>query len=711
MKRLITRREFLGGIGELGLSAAMLSMFTGCTTASDLAEEEALTRGQWACLLAYTFGMTTYQDEVPYFSDIATDNKCHALYQSAHEWGVIEAYDDTASFYPDSLANLEFGLVTAVKAIGVDRIAKSTDPVTLTTDSEMVSYFLSKVASITNATEGKLYASDAYAILEAAPAYSAAIEHAEVYNVELAAGALYVSSDQIRVYADGTTLEVLSEISGLAVGSVLVLEPCSKYPQGLAAKITAIAEDGVTLSYVIAEIEEAYDSVQISGTNTATLISAIPATSGVTIDDVDISTIQMRQEDGTYIERLGYAFDKGNSSAQQLASYDLGAISFKIKLSDFFGDAYSGITISGSLSSLTLSYDIDYGVWKGLKSLDVGISATPKLSLAIGSDVGDKVTTTSSVSADVLVMLYSIGILSASLKMTAQLKISGEISLTISTTTWGECVYQSGNLRTSAGVTSPSLDLQVKAELALLMKPAVSLLLTAITVVDAGFSIGPKASVTYNVETPLCIDIDAYLYFAFYVSDASEKSLLSKLGLTYTKTFYSKSNSPIRWNGHYEIGTGFVDECTYGDESEEIEEEVDAADNLLDTIFPDVDWDGVEDVINSIYDYIAEELEKEQETTGFEDFSGYLVLSCMMTSLMEGEGDAVLVNLLPDGYSESDLIWSSSDTGVFTCDNAGGIAAVGEGVAMLTASTTDEKYTASCAVTVWKSYAVDFTPL
>ncbi len=75
--------------------------------------------------------------------------------------------------------------------------------------------------------------------------------------------------------------------------------------------------------------------------------------------------------------------------------------------------------------------------------------------------------------------------------------------------------------------------------------------------------------------------------------------------------------------------------------------------------------------------------------------------------LTEGEYYDLIATVSPDNASNKSLKWESDKATVATVDDAGRVAAVGEGTATITVSTLDGNKTATCTVTVKaKTYAV-----
>ena len=73
----------------------------------------------------------------------------------------------------------------------------------------------------------------------------------------------------------------------------------------------------------------------------------------------------------------------------------------------------------------------------------------------------------------------------------------------------------------------------------------------------------------------------------------------------------------------------------------------------------------------------------------------------LTTLSLSPDGTATLVaSLLPENAKQVKLIWTSSDENIVTVDENGNIKGIKEGTATITVKTEDEKFTASCTVTI-----------
>ena len=77
-----------------------------------------------------------------------------------------------------------------------------------------------------------------------------------------------------------------------------------------------------------------------------------------------------------------------------------------------------------------------------------------------------------------------------------------------------------------------------------------------------------------------------------------------------------------------------------------------------------------------------------------------VTLDAANATLIVDETKQLTATVLPEGATDSTVTWESSDPTVATVDQTGKVKAVGAGVATITVTTNDGKYTAVCEVTV-----------
>lgn len=108
------KRKIVSLLLAITLMVSLLPL-SGC---GDQNNEEAVTRGEWITMLSETFGLDSYTEETPYYSDITNDSNLFSYVQSAAEWDVLSIFtDDTLE--PDEKVTLEEVASTAAIVAGL----------------------------------------------------------------------------------------------------------------------------------------------------------------------------------------------------------------------------------------------------------------------------------------------------------------------------------------------------------------------------------------------------------------------------------------------------------------------------------------------------------------------------------------------------------------------------------------------------------------
>ncbi len=163
-----------------------------------------------------------------------------------------------------------------------------------------------------------------------------------------------------------------------------------------------------------------------------------------------------------------------------------------------------------------------------------------------------------------------------------------------------------------------------------------------------------------TLHTEICVDITTYWLLKITMDPDCELCKLIKQ--TPSKEFFNKENGKIKeLSGHWEDGKN-VGKCTRQ------------------------------------YEAGPEEETTESET--IMDSKGTLSLDKRFISLGAGESETVSVVKFPEGYDASKITFSSSNDKVVKVDSSGRITAVDSGTAGVRVETTDGKYKAACVVLV-----------
>lgn len=235
---------------------------SGCGNQSD---EDTVTRGEWIAMLSETFGMDSYTEETPYYSDVTNDNTLFPCVQSAAEWDVLSIFtDDTLE--PNEKVTLEEVASTAAIAAGCD-VSESQfdDKGNFDADASIdfaVQYGilesdkgLSKKATLEQCEAALSAAQSAYLNTPIEEKVYVAADENVVDLTGLNNELLEMEGDRITIpseYSGGTapgtsgdlkaTIDTGNGIVEVGVGEVFVTAPTAENPAGVAYKVSSIEE-------------------------------------------------------------------------------------------------------------------------------------------------------------------------------------------------------------------------------------------------------------------------------------------------------------------------------------------------------------------------------------------------------------------------------------------------------------------------------------
>lgn len=227
--------------------------------------EDSVTRGEWIAMLSETFGMDSYTEETPYYSDITNDNTLFPCVQSAAEWDVLSIFtDDTLE--PNEKVTLEEVASTAAIAAGCD-VSESQfdDKGNFDADASIdfaVQYGilesdkgLSKKATLEQCEAALSAAQSAYLNTPIEEKVYVAADENVVDLTGLNNELLEMEGDRITIpseYSGGTapgtsgdlkaTIDTGNGIVEVGVGEVFVTAPTAENPAGVAYKVSSIEE-------------------------------------------------------------------------------------------------------------------------------------------------------------------------------------------------------------------------------------------------------------------------------------------------------------------------------------------------------------------------------------------------------------------------------------------------------------------------------------
>ncbi len=631
------------------------------------------TRGEWINEVANVFGLNSSYSNEPYFDDVKEDGEYFNAIQACAEWEIIDKGGD---FAPNKRADVNFAMVTAVKAVGLDRIAKSIDGKELNTEKEIVDYFNDN-SSVKYISGSSLYMDTAEHILTDVQKIYLDLIPQKTEDVKYVESVKKTTENEIKFSTDGESAKSSLSVN---VGDIIMVEPSSNYPYGKYVKVSQVTDSG--FKYEKPQLEEVFDHVVFSGEYKPEILEVIPLIDGVKVTNIGDAAVvpQSSTESATGISYVPLTYT--NNSVTPLKAINIGDIVTEISC-----EPKKGLTISGSVGLKNITVDADFEMWGPVvNKAYIGVNSTLEADITFAAEAN---------AVDATIPIAKVpcklsGVAGISFIFGIKVGIEGSIAVVWSIDTSASVEYKPlRSAKFNAKGENPNLDVELKAKVCAKpdLKAQVELGEWAIgnVGINSGFEASASTKLIGTSDDVGCIDIKAYVPLSIYVGAEKEETLLGKLGVKRSWNIWNSNNSPVKKSWHVEDWQ-IVDECSKGKEDTDIEK--DEENNVLSN----------EDQINNDVPPIV-------------DYTGGLTLSSSFAALDEGTKDMIKVVSLPDNYTSNDLIFTSSDSKVVIVDNSGNVNAVGGGSCVIKVSTKDGMYSQYCAIKVYADYSVDFTPL
>ena len=651
-----------------------MAALPGCGRSENEEVRQTLTRADWIYQLTQQYQISGGADEDPFFTDVGETNPYFPEVQACAKWGIVEA---SGEFRPADPATSRFAAVTAVKAMGVARLEKSDYKASLQSDEDIATFF-EEQSGLSLEESGTLTATQAQEILDGAGDIADNMTLPQVHTVEYKENVRKLTLDEVAFSADGKTATLKSGTA--AVGDFLVVEPSEYMPEGKYVKVTAA--DNNTLTYEQAALDELTDTFEISGTYEPEILAVRPLSGGITVESIGGET-PVASPQGFYSRPKPSSLAAGAAPAAVPAAdtyTDAGSVTLKVDQALSSGASISG-TVKVNFDKITLDYgDWVWLPWDGYRDSYVRIDNTLHADLTVQGNYHDTMTLAS-------VGMSFYGVLTVTADLVLNVGFDGEVSVAVEVNSTEEVTvppWSGAKLRTKVNDSSVSAHLEVQGYIRPNLCAAVKVLGHKVTYVGAYTGLEAKAIADAEVTgdgAESCLDLKAWVPLVVYYG----YDLIVTKG-DEQKEFWNENNSV--WKTHLHIEDGeVVEACTRT--GEQVDPEVEDDPNA--PVPPNIDEEGIDAAKNGGTDR--------------------MLISAFYVALNPGASDMLAVTRLPDGYSASDLVFTSSRPEIVTVDNAGILTAVGEGTAIIRVATSDGEYEQFCMVSAYTSFAVDFEPL
>ncbi|MDR2590468.1 MAG: DUF6273 domain-containing protein [Oscillospiraceae bacterium] len=544
---------------------AVLTIALGIGVYFTFFRNDYITRAEWIVELTDTMGYSNEYISSTLFSDVKFDDNAFYNIQIAVAYGLIDTDNDR--FNPNAPATREFVAVSAAKAVGFFGTPRSElNDISDLANSHLIALTVDNgLFESTNGNfvpNGRITAEQSGEILEKIIGFTTLKidpNHVNTITYRNDVVNLLESFDAL-ISADDDFMNVqLSESYGskLEVGTVYLLPPTRQIPTGIARKVRSISfSDGVyTVENEEVELEEVYQELSVQGVFYPDFDNIIWA-EGVTVNDIGVSNNALNSEQNDYeIQTLAYRPESNNQAQSTIQANPLSFQGFERAFSMNVG----GTEVSGvfALHDLKVTTDIEY--LAGALPIRIGVLIEERSSMSWSVSRQYKP------EEDIKIFEVPIHCFAGVVVMfRAYLTVEGELSITYSqenTTHHWINVLNSGQASNSKIIKSEPR-LEAEASLKLGLKPALSLNILSVDLVEFSFFIG--VHVLYARTLPdECVDL--FIYMPLYV----KIELLPELNVieaSFVFHIFTEDNSPFRQLKHIERSI-IVPECTLGGDS------------------------------------------------------------------------------------------------------------------------------------------------
>ena len=254
------KRKLISFLLMLVLVASLLPL-SGCGSA----DGEAVTRGAWIIMLSETFGMDSFTEEDPYYTDIPAESALFPYVQSAAEWNVLSIFTED-QLEADKAVTREEVASTAAIAAGCGVSEEQFDDNGAFDPDASVAYAvqygilendkgLSKRMTAEECEAALSAARDAYLHAPVEERVYAAADENLIDLTELDPEQLRLDGNRLTLpggYAGGVTTDAFgglraaidtgNGVVNVGVGEVFVTAPTAENPAGVAYKVASIDE-------------------------------------------------------------------------------------------------------------------------------------------------------------------------------------------------------------------------------------------------------------------------------------------------------------------------------------------------------------------------------------------------------------------------------------------------------------------------------------
>lgn len=745
----------------------MVSCLTGCNGAKN-----DITKGELLNMLCDSFGMYSYSSKEPHTDTVKEDDKYFPSVQAAYEWEII----NDKKISTEDKVDKDFLSSVLVKSVGfADANKMSTEELTqYAVDNKYVDFsYRGRTDGMRYVTYDEAANSVNQSVkMWSEKKFSAPFEEIRYGENTHKFNEL---SDSVVNNVDGTITIPSNMANNVKAGDTYVTnDPMTNSPKLYKVKnITTVGNNVIiTPDEEQPELETSIQELDASGSVTPNLTDCMitdglgnvigsntPATTqSNNSPQLPVATPLVYSSSDAQAETLANAkfalnFEIDGIKISGTVSSD--KISFKAK-----GDIYTNksktvkVSVDKSYDIKDISFDYDYDIeWFKLKyayaklnyttvdTTKVGIKyennlvdkewqikefTNEKLAKSIHSRLSDLQGKAGKTIKICEVPVYTNGVVSFNIVVRLKISISGEVQLVVTTSNAKGVEYKNGNIRYIKDEKKDT-DIKVSAKAELTLYIGATFKALGINIVGLGMEggVGAKGSVIIHVidqERHLLADVKTEVELnvtedetstlrGLNISSESGKSITLNTEICFEYKVYGILKFTL--DSESVIGKIFKGSEIeiFGEKnaaflSGHIEDGIDVKKCTREFTIEDGKKDAIKEDNQSNNDSNVQEENDSILSSEYLDIDTYFV------NLSIGENYTIKIKKIPVGYTQSDVVFESSDNNIIIVDSNGRISSVNSGSATVQVQTRDGKYKQECSVFVISlEPEQSFTPL
>ena len=544
-------------------------------------EDGDITRYEWIEMLCAQTGITEYQNEAPYFSDVEKNSAYYPYLQSAVEWEIL---DSAADFDGENYASGRFIALTAMKTIGERKLQIYLDTRNDITDDDYIKLAIEHgLIQEQQLLEGLSIEECEYVLNALKSLYFGEFWKDDYSQVIYQSGVIELSSgDVLQCNTDCSEIVVADNVrDSLKIGTIIVFEQESTRLK-IAREITEIDSDG-TLALGSVELDQVVESLTVSDITELTF-SDIVNYYGLGEDYNSINTLNTQQNTGKLINTAVFPFEMDSKG-------------FKLSLSTEEEDEEKYLKIQAIDNATGLSVDLpmkykvevddEYSAEINIDKIYIGgqagyytIGIFPNYA-EVAVDAYATFNGTIQADTEKRILLFKTPVplgnkvagvdIQFYLVLSAEGNISFEAELPMEMSICFEKNKGLKNFMPDISISDPTIEANCDVSAMFRFEP--TLILFGVDIIDAEADIGVTASakVITHPDSQICADISASfpVITISACGDDDADTFVGDLGFSAEWEIISSENAPFQIGLHYEIlpdkSKQFVENCTYGE--------------------------------------------------------------------------------------------------------------------------------------------------